>query len=269
MNSIKLGEIEFCALDLETTGINPAYSRIVEIGAIRFNLKGEISRFQTLVNPGVHIPEKVRAIHGISDSMVIGAPEIEEVLPHFKNFIGDSMPVIQNPLFDLSFLEIAFKKNNLDRECLRALDTVKMSQKHFKDLPNHKLSTLAKILGLKVRSHRALDDAIACMHVFLKILHDKNFTAQSDMNDFLKYHGEPIRAKILANGKKGNAFIPERAMGKKIEIKYIDSGGNATRRQIIPKELIRYGKKQYILAHCMLRDEERCFMTERIAEIKI
>ncbi len=268
MGTQNLREIEFCAIDLETTGINPAYSRIVEIGALRFNLEGEISRFQTLVNPEIHIPEKVRTIHGISDKMVAEAPRIDEILPDFRNFIENSTLVIQNPLFDLSFLEIVFMRNNLDRQILEALDTVKMAQGHFTNLPNHKLGTLAKALGLELQSHRALDDAIACMNVFLRILRDRNFTEDSTMQELLKYHGAPMRARVTAKGKGKAPFLSAKSMGKKITIKYVDSRGATTQRDIIPKELIRYGKKQYIFAHCMLRNEERCFMTDRIVEMK-
>jgi len=260
----KLKDIEFCALDLETTGVNPAYNKIVEIGAVKFRLNGEISRYQTLVDPEVTIPHNVIRIHGITNSMVKDSPRIEELLSDFSDFMKDSVLVIQNPRFDLSFIDSVFRKNHIELKGLSALDTVRMSKKHFSELPNHKLGTLARHLKLDLQSHRALDDAIACMHVFLKVLEDENIGENSTFRELLRYTGEPIKPGVRIENNKGASFNPKISIGREVVIKYMDSDGNITRRQILPKEFIRYGKKDYILAHCFLRDDERCFMTNRI-----
>ncbi len=266
MSLKKLKDIEFCALDLETTGVNPAYNRIVEIGVVKFSLNGETDRFHTLVDPEVKIPENVIKIHGITDRMVMGCPKIEDLLSDFSRFIEGSVLIIQNPRFDLSFIESIFRKNNINLKGLSALDTVRMAKKHFCCLPNHKLGTLAKHLDLEIQNHRALDDAIACMHVFIKILEDRNFGPDNLFRDLLDFHGEPVKPGIKIEKAKGFNLVPNISIGKEVMIKYIDSDGNITMRQILPKEFIRYGKKDYILAHCFLRDSERCFMTNRIIE---
>ncbi|MGL4370437.1 MAG: 3'-5' exonuclease, partial [Spirochaetota bacterium] len=46
----------FCALDLETTGVNAYSERIIEIGAVMFTSAGVESEYHTLVNPARHIP---------------------------------------------------------------------------------------------------------------------------------------------------------------------------------------------------------------------
>ena len=68
----------FTVFDLETTGLSPVRDRIIEIGAVRVEIDGSVSRFQTLVNPGVPIPPRLTALTGIDDDMVADAPRFRE-----------------------------------------------------------------------------------------------------------------------------------------------------------------------------------------------
>jgi len=267
-NSDKLSAIDFCAVDLETTGVNPAFDKIVEIGAVRFRLDGGSICYQTLVNPRVHIPENVVRIHGITDSMVADSPVLEDVRDAFFSFLGGTVPVIQNPRFDLSFIDRAFRSYNPAGAELHAIDTVKLAKKYFTELPNHKLSTLSSHLGLELVSHRALDDAIACMAVFCETLKGFGLTGESTFSDLIGIHGELVHAGIISESSAGKEVWRRIFIGEEVTIRYIDSDGVVTRRQILPKEFLTYGKHNYILAHCFLRNSERCFMTSRIMEIE-
>ena len=53
----------FTVFDVETTGMSAVNDRIVEIAALRVDLNGEISRFQTLVNPNCHISSRVSRVN--------------------------------------------------------------------------------------------------------------------------------------------------------------------------------------------------------------
>lgn len=263
-NRRKLSSVDFCAIDLETTGVNPAFNKIVEIGAVRFRLDGSTETFHSLVNPSVPIPENVIRIHGITDAMVESAPVIEDILPQFSDFISGSILVIQNPRFDLSFLDRAFRMYGVDCQPLWALDTVRLAKRHFTDLPNHKLSTLADYLGLECKKHRALDDAIVCMKVFLEVLKGRGIEPDSTIDDVMNLHGDTVKPGISTAKPESATFIRKLSIGERVTIRYRDSDGNVTRRNILPVEFISYGKKSYILAHCYLRGSERCFMASRI-----
>jgi DNA polymerase III subunit epsilon len=65
--------------DLETTGTRIGRDRIVQIGIVRLHANGERERYQTLVNPGIPIPEEATAVHGITDADVADAPSLEDV----------------------------------------------------------------------------------------------------------------------------------------------------------------------------------------------
>src|SRR5450830_1194991 len=73
-----LSDAGFCAVDLETTGLS-SFSRIVEVGAVRFKVGKEGEHFQTLVDPGCAIPPGAMRVHGITDEMVAGSPQAREV----------------------------------------------------------------------------------------------------------------------------------------------------------------------------------------------
>lgn len=93
------------SFDLETTGIDPARDRIVSIGLI-----DEAAReYSLVVNPGVPIPEKASAVHGIRDEDVVGAVEagagITWVIDWLTVAIDGGIPVVvYNAPYDLSLL---------------------------------------------------------------------------------------------------------------------------------------------------------------------
>ena len=105
--STPLFDVTFCVLDLETTGGSPASCEITEIGAVKYQHGELASSFQTLVDPGLPIPPSIVLLTGITEVMVFDAPKIEEALPSFLEFIGDSVIVGHNVRFDLSFLNAA------------------------------------------------------------------------------------------------------------------------------------------------------------------
>jgi DNA polymerase III epsilon subunit family exonuclease len=106
----RLTDITFIAFDTETTGLFPIMHRLVEIGAVRFRLDGcELATFQTLIDPQLPIPSDVQQVHGITDAMVRGQPTVEQIMPHFIEFLGapDTILLAHNAPFDLGFLTMA------------------------------------------------------------------------------------------------------------------------------------------------------------------
>jgi DNA polymerase-3 subunit epsilon len=69
--------------DLETTGINLAKDRIVEISVIRLNPDNTQDVLTHRINPGIKIPPEATAIHGISDDDVKDKPSFKEVAGDF------------------------------------------------------------------------------------------------------------------------------------------------------------------------------------------
>ncbi|HEX5615346.1 MAG TPA: exonuclease domain-containing protein, partial [Acidimicrobiia bacterium] len=102
-----LHEVTFVVVDLETTGAVAGSDAITEIGALKLRGGQLLGTFETLVNPGVPIPPMITVLTGITESMVIPAPRVREVLPAFLEFLGGAVIVGHNVRFDVSFLDAA------------------------------------------------------------------------------------------------------------------------------------------------------------------
>ena len=76
----------YISIDLETTGLNPKRDKIIEIGAVKV-VEGSITEtFETFVNPGRRLEERIVELTGIEDTDLEGAPYSEEVLPRLLEF---------------------------------------------------------------------------------------------------------------------------------------------------------------------------------------
>ena len=69
-----LHSVDFCVVDLETTGGTAADLGITEIGAVRVRGGVVVGEFQSLVNPGQPIPAYISVLTGLTDAMVADAP---------------------------------------------------------------------------------------------------------------------------------------------------------------------------------------------------
>ena len=81
----------YVVFDLETTGFSSKNDKIIEIGAVKIRNGEIIDNFSEFVNPRRPIPYKIIELTGINDDMVRDAQSIEDILPRFIEFIGDSV----------------------------------------------------------------------------------------------------------------------------------------------------------------------------------
>lgn len=203
---VPLAECTFCVVDLETTGGSPRDCHITEIGAVRLRAGERLSTFQTLVNPGVAVPPTISVLTGITDTMVMKAPRIEEVLPTFLEFLGDSVIVGHNVRFDLGFLDQALGRDDRPALVNRFVDTMGLARRLLRDeVPNCRLDTLADHLRLPHRpSHRALDDAMATADLLHMILERAGSMGVLGLDDLLALPtmaGHPQSAKLRLTEK--------------------------------------------------------------------
>jgi|GEM_PF-455368 len=155
----------FVSLDLETTGIDPLKNKIIEFGAVKFDLNGQKETLQVLINPGIVLPDIIKHITHITDDELKNAPSFEEKAKEIKDFIGDLPIVGHNIQFDVSFLNAnGLKITN------PLYDTFPFSSIIFPGLPTYSLEVLSEILNLShEEKHRALEDSIAAMELFIKL----------------------------------------------------------------------------------------------------
>ncbi|MCI5778883.1 MAG: 3'-5' exonuclease [Lentisphaeria bacterium] len=149
----------FTVFDVETTGMSPVRDRIVQIGAVRIDRDGFISRYQSLVNPGRQIPPGVICVHHITDEMVADAPNFAAVGRDFLAFADHSTLVAHNARFDLGFLQESLARTGLPLWKGRTLDTLRLIKTTHPGLPSYRLQSLRAIFQLAsddtMQAHRA------------------------------------------------------------------------------------------------------------------
>jgi DNA polymerase-3 subunit alpha (Gram-positive type) len=180
---------EFVAFDLETTGLSAAQDRITEIGAVRI-VNGEVTEsFDTFADPGMHIPEKITELTGITDAMVSGAPSQEEAVRKFLDFAGGAVLVAHNAGFDAGFIKAAAERYGFGFD-ETYIDTVPVCRMLLPELKSVKLDAVSRHLKLPdFNHHRACDDAKALADIFVillaKLRDEKNITSVASINGAL------------------------------------------------------------------------------------
>ena len=149
----------YVVIDIETTGLDPHFDEIIELAGIKYAGSVETGRFQTLVN--AEVDDFITELTGITNDMLKDAPKIDDALPKFRDFVGDNMVVGHNVNFDINFIYDYSNYLGLPHFSNDFVDTMRISRRLYKDLENHKLSTLINHLGIgDTVEHRALSDCI-------------------------------------------------------------------------------------------------------------
>ena len=174
-------DIPITVIDFETTGRDSATDRVIEIGLVTFE-KGKVSKKESwLINPGIPVPEESRAVHGITDEELQGAPDFATVMPRLLELLQGKLPVAYNAPFDRGFLlsEIArvapkgMTPGDMPpaaREDVIWLDPLVWAREILKELKSRRLGDVAKHLSIPLeQAHRAAGDAEATGKVLLAL----------------------------------------------------------------------------------------------------
>ena len=155
----------YVSLDLETTGLDSERDTILEIGAVRFRGDEVLDTFETFLNPGRPIPDHIQRLTGIQPRQVERAPAFPVVSSEFAEFVGPHPVVGHNVQFDLRFLS----SHGLPL-ANPVYDTMDLSTVFLPRSRRYSLKHLADHFGVELRNHRALDDAIGSMELFVRLL---------------------------------------------------------------------------------------------------
>ena len=161
---------KYIAFDIETTGLDPMYDEIIEIGAIKIENGKEIETFNTLIKPEYEIDEFITELTGITNEMLKNAPPIDEVLPKFMTFIKDSIILGHNVNFDINFIYDNLINEDMYPITNDFVDTLRLSRRLLPELKHHRLSDLANYYKIDTTgSHRSLKDVRITIEIFKKL----------------------------------------------------------------------------------------------------
>ena len=161
----------YVSIDLETTGLNPKMDKIIEIGAVKVKDGVVQETFSTLIAPGRKLEQRVTELTGITDSMLIGAPDLAEILPGLLSFLEDLPLLGHRILFDFSFLKKAAvnQKFSFEKE---GIDTLKIARCYLNGLEHKTLESLCVHYQIPHDAHRALGDALATHQLYQILTQD-------------------------------------------------------------------------------------------------
>ncbi|HET6991311.1 MAG TPA: 3'-5' exonuclease [Bacteroidia bacterium] len=114
MTKLKLNR-PLAFIDLETTGINVASDRIVEIAILKLFPNGDKEMKSMRINPTIPIPALVTKIHGISDEDVKDSPTFKQAAPMLYKYIdGCDLAGYNSNKFDVPLLAEEFLRAELE-----------------------------------------------------------------------------------------------------------------------------------------------------------
>jgi len=267
-----IDEIEFTIFDTETTGLDPeSGDRIVEIAGVRFKGKERIAAFQTMVNPHRLISSAAFEVNKITPDMLAGAPETDEAIPKFLDFIHDSCLCSYNATFDLEFLKNELKFIGKDFPRNAAVDILKMARRIMPGLERYSLRFVSQMLGIKTeQKHRAFSDVELTLDVFNKLNEMLRAKGISDFTNFLSLFGLNSQFLDDINNQKIAKIQEAMDLGVKLKIKYLSGfDASVTERDVIPKEIRQDKNRSYLVGFCCLRNEERTFRIDGILYLEV
>lgn len=164
-----LAEMPYVAVDVETTGLDPANGhRVCEIALLRFLRGTVVDSFVSFVNPLRPISPGASAVNRITDAMVIRAPAFPDLFPRILSFLEGDTLVFHNAPFDLSFLRMEARLAGGEWPGNPVIDTLALARRTrlFRD---HSLSAICGRLGIGSAFHRAEGDAYAAGKLLLAL----------------------------------------------------------------------------------------------------
>ena len=205
----------YVVFDFETTGFNAGGAdSIIEIGAVKICNGKIIEKYDELINPGRKLPQKIIDVTNITDEMLEGKDNEENAVKRFVEWFKDLPMVAHNAKFDVSFLEMAYKKYNLGEFSNPVIDTLELSRTLDNNYARHSLSALVKRYNIpwdEEAHHRGDYDAEGTALVFHKMLekldnrHIENMDQLDELvsrNEIHKY-GRSYHINILVKNKTG------------------------------------------------------------------
>jgi len=165
-----LAHASFCAVDLETTGLNLKQDEIIAFAGIPM-LGSRIAvheGYYTLVRPKKYKLETMK-FHGISEDDLDGAPSFGEVAPRILDALGGII-VGHSIEYDHEFLREHFKRigTRLKKECLDiAFIEEWLGKESGRQVADFSLNGLTSGYGLKESyRHNAMADAVCVAQIF-------------------------------------------------------------------------------------------------------
>ncbi len=186
--------IEFVALDLETTGLDPSQHEILSVGMVSLTA-GRIdlsSATHYLVAPESTIPESSAVIHRITDDAAACGEALDDVIPMVLGRLRGRVLLGHHASIERGFLDAACRRLYGSGFLVPVADTealvrrwLELGNQSFSG-PDLRLHALRERYGLpRYMAHNALTDALATAELFCAFVAHANLTGKVPLKRFL------------------------------------------------------------------------------------
>ncbi len=165
-------EVPYVFIDFETTGTRPLLDRAVQVGIARFEHGQFAASCQSLIDPGMPIPEEASEIHGIRDADVAGQPTVEAFFERetVRELMHGAQPGAYNGTFDRWFCPPSALPD-WTWPWVDTLIVVRRLDQWATGKGRHKLTAACERHGIELpNAHRADADARATGELFFKLM---------------------------------------------------------------------------------------------------
>jgi DNA polymerase-3 subunit epsilon len=156
-------------VDIETTGCTPGMHRIIDVAVIGATGAAVDFEWQSLVNPGVHIPAGITELTGIDNEMLADAPPFERIAKELRERLEGRVFVAHNVRFDYGFIRREFALMGTTWRGPN-LCTVRLSRALYPEMPRHNLDAVMERHDIQIeKRHRAMPDAQVLLAFWRKV----------------------------------------------------------------------------------------------------
>ncbi len=200
--------MNFVAIDVETA--NADMASICQIGLVKCENGVLSDEWKTYVDPEDYFDSINVSIHGIDESIVLGAPTFQELVDTLRSYL-DGKVVVCHTHFDRVAIHQATQRYGVSVPECTWLDSARVARRTWKDCAwkGYGLYNVCKILGYDFKHHDALEDAKAAAHILLAATNESGI----DLDGWLRRVRQPIDPTAVSSGsairREGN---PEGAL---------------------------------------------------------
>mgnify|MGYP003617821710 CR=1 FL=1 len=196
--------LDFVALDFETA--NKYKNSACSLAVVTVK-NGEITKtgYSLIKPPFMQFDEECIEIHGIQPAEVLNEKTFDQLWDQiYENHLKGNILLAHNARFDMGVLRATLDHYKIPWPNMDYVCTVKLSRKVWPDLVNHRLNTMAALLGIEFKHHYALDDAETCAKIALAAAQVRGVNS---LKDLLKVTGVPLTPFIDDKNKEAQKAL--------------------------------------------------------------
>lgn len=197
--------MDFVAIDFETA--NADLASICQVGVVRFRNGVAVDSWESLVDPDDYFDDINSGIHGISPSMVKGAPKWGRAHKELEAWMQGNIVVCHTSFDRVAFHRACIRHDLFKHDC-DWLDSSRVVRRAWDQFSHsgYGLRNMADHLGIKFSHHNAREDARAAGEILVRALEHSGYSLQEWLSRSTHPITEDVSRKKTPGDPTGSLF---------------------------------------------------------------